>query len=259
MSNITIDLKRNGSEPLPDNLLGISFLSLPNPDPVLRNIYKKDAYSEILTDSRISSLIEQRVSAIKKKEISVECPNAAVKDKITNWFSSLDFSQIVEDSWQGIYYGFQPIEILWEFGKKYGFLLPNIIRQRKRGDFHYNSEKALVYRLLGKDINLSQGEWAYKVLAVRRKATFDNPYGEPLAARLFWLFAFKRGGYEFWLKMSEKFSQRAMQPFVWAEYRQGASKEEQNAVLEALELIQDTGAAAFPENTKVNWLQIFSV
>jgi len=147
--SIFSELKSNGQTPLQSLRYGSAYLSLPNPDPVLRAIYKRDAYNELLTDGRVVSLIEQRISAVVGKEISIICDNKQIKEKIEYWLNVLPYSQIIDDAWQGVYYGFMPMELLWNYDKKADLLLPNAIRRRNLYDFHYNKNNELIYKILG--------------------------------------------------------------------------------------------------------------
>jgi len=256
--SITIDLRKEGRTPLLSSNFQNRFLSLPNPDPVLRSMFKRDAYEDVLGDGRIASLVEQRIAGIVNKEYIISCDDEKVKDLIVSWLDSLDWSQIINDVWQAVWYGFVPMEVLWDCDKNTKALLPSVIRRRNFNEFHFNNKNELIHKVLGSETNVSQGVWAYKIFPVARNATYDNPYGKPLASKLFWMVAFKRAGFEFWVQMCENFANKAMNPIVTAKYRTGASDDEKNQVLEAAQRLQDSGSAAFPDGTDIDMKPISS-
>ena len=45
----------------------------------------------------------------------------------------------------------------------------------------------------------------FKHFLTRCKATYENPYGEALLSRLYWVWFFKNSGFKFWAKFVEKF------------------------------------------------------
>ena len=225
-------------------------MPLPDPDPVLRTISGgRSIYNDIVADSRVAALIDSRRGGLLARTITTEAGEAspAVIAAVEDMIANLDIHAIIDELWNGILFGFLPVEVIWD--QSGSLLSPLRIEGRNPAYFYFDYSGNLIYRPFygNAEINCSEDINALRIFTARRRATATNPYGEALASRLFWPVSFKRGGIEFWLEFAEKYGS----PFTIGKYRQGADKAEQNAIVEALDTLRRGAVGAFPEGTDI--------
>jgi phage gp29-like protein len=90
-----------------------------------------------------------------------------------------------------------------------------------------------------------------KFVFCRHFPTYDNPYGTRLLSRCFWPVFFKRGGLKFWVTFCEKYGM----PFLFGQYRRGATDTDQTALLNSLASMVQDAVAIGPEGSTVSILQ----
>ena len=217
-----------------DEIMGL----LPDPDPVLT---KHGGGVEILdaltSDGHLTSVMQTRKLGSLKKEYKFvpgtdENGKAdAASEKLCNAFAkdmeNLDLYNVVGGILDAPYYGYTPIEIIWE--AKEGLLHVKELRCLPHRWFGTDEQNR--FRFISKD-NEEEGEEipSGKMVFARHFPTYDNPYGLRLLSRCFWPVTFKKGGLKWWVKFLEKFGM----PFLFGTYAQGTSPEEKQTLLNTL-------------------------
>ena len=248
------DIKRSAGQELIASLLPGANLSmpLPDPDPILRQALQgRSTYKDIVADTRVASLLESRQGGLLARTPTLQDTNCKpeVKTACEELLATLKIYEIITDIWDAIPFGMVPVEICWDVVD--GRLFPVSIKGINQSLFWFNQRGELIFRSFGSaEINCTV-DHPLQIIPVRRKPTARNPWGEPLASRLFWPVAFKRGGLEFWLEFTEKYGS----PFVVAKYRQGADRTEQDSIIAACDMLRRGGQAAYPEGTSIEILE----
>ena len=180
-------------------------MSLPDPDPVLRNLGKDiRVYKELLSDSRVGPCVESRRAAVVSLEWAVSRGNAPAAHAkfVGKCLAKLKVNEIVRQILNAPLFGMQPLEVVWT--RDGGSIVPSKVDAKPVEWFTFSPENELRLRTRS---NLIQGEPLpeKKFLLPRYNPTYDNPYGERVLSRCFWPVTFKKGGLKFWLRFIEKF------------------------------------------------------
>ncbi len=214
---------------------------LPNPDTVLRKTGNSiGVYRDLFADAHLSGCLRSRKAPVIASEWVLErneCPAKLFKP-LKNWFESLPLNKFMENFMDVVFWGYQPVEILWNMQS--GLWLPDQIIPKPPEWFHYyvNAEGETELRFLSVK-NPIDGELPpddFTLIAPAIAASYDNPYGNGVAGKCFWPIFFKKAGMEFWLNFSERFAI----PWVKGKTGQGISDVDTKKFQQNLEnLIQD--------------------
>ena len=90
-----------------------------------------------------------------------------------------------------------------------------------------------------------------KYLVPTQDASYDNPYGEPDAALVFWPTAFLQGGLEFWVRFTEKYGT----PWVIGKYGTNYDEAQQEVLLNNLYNMVQDAVAVIPDNSKIEIIE----
>jgi len=214
---------------------------LPNPDPVL----KKKAggigiYKELLGDSEVRSCLRSLKAPVLSSEWQLERRGGPVKfnKAMEDWFEGLDHTEFLETFLNIDFWGYYPVEILWEY--RNGYFLPSELSPKPPEWFFYFIPESGVpeLRYLSKKdmINGEPIPNRYSMICPRISPSFANPYGEGVAGLCFWPVAFKKAGLEFWLNMLERFAM----PWIKGNAGQGATDADMDEFQNRLEaMVQD--------------------
>jgi len=230
---------------------------LPDPDPILQ---KRGDGAEILdtltSDGHVLSVIQTRKIGTLKKEYRWE---PGTQDDNTTPASEKLCAQLAEDM-EGIrmhdiiselldapYFGMTPVELLWEPGD--GRIRLKDLRALPHRWFGFDEENRPRFKSLDNPDDGDELPWGKFVFA-RHFPTYDNPYGLRLLSRCFWPVMFKKGGIKFWVTFTEKYGM----PFLVGKYRQGATEEEKQTLLNALARMVQDAVAAIPDGNVVEML-----
>jgi len=193
---------------------------LPNPDVVLRK--RNDSimiYRELLSDPHLTACLESRESATLVNNWELErneCP-ARLYNGVKDWFfnilerksdvSDLSRSETIENALDVIFFGYQPIELVWRYESR--LWMPSKILPKPPEWFTWWSDQNGIPRLRFLSTkNPIDGEDPpddFTLMCVRIKPSYENPYGRGVASRCFWPIAFKKAGIEFWINFLERF------------------------------------------------------
>lgn len=177
--------------------------TIPDPDPILRQQgIDLHTYRSMLSDSQIWTCYQSRKAGVMSKEWSVDRGKAKSRNSktIESLFNDLDIEQLISDIIDAPFFGFQPIEIIWEYTGAGIFPKQLIAKPSEWFTFNTNNELVLKSKY-GTPEELPQ----YKFLCPKYNASYINPFGEKNLSRCFWPTAFRKGGYKFWVTFAEKF------------------------------------------------------
>lgn len=225
---------------------GISYL--PDPDPVLRaKGMDISMYRELLIDPHLSAVLEKRKAGVSSMLWEVKSNgNQAEIDFLTDYFNEIGVYELIEQILNCSYYGYQPFVMFWELinGKR----IP-LIEDRPQEYFFYDQQN----RLRIKQRNNSEGVIADELafIVARYKPSYLNPYGERIAAKVFWPIAFKKGGIKFWLTMTEKYGM----PFLVGKQPKGTKKEDSDKLADMLENMVQDAIAVINDDEKVEIIE----
>ncbi|MCX7880791.1 MAG: DUF935 domain-containing protein [Ignavibacteria bacterium] len=220
---------------------------LPNPDSILRKIGKGiEVYRELKNDPHVWSCIQSRKSGVQSLEWMIEEGEADTEtfSFIQRIFNEMDIYQIESDILEAPLFGYQPIEIIWEY--KNGSYYPKELKARPQEWFAYDTEGKLIFE--GKYFGESETIPDYKILNVQYEASAINPYGHSLLAKCYWPVTFKNGGLRFWVNFTEKYGM----PILIGQYQRGATNEEIKQLARDLESIYEDAIIVSPMDIKLD-------
>ena len=227
-------------------------LVLPNPEPILKAQGKDIAtYRDLRTDAHVGGCIRRRKSAVKALEHGLDrdrSPSRVAK-AVESILGDLDLDRIIGEMMDAVLYGYQPLEISW---KRVGSLLvPGEVVGKPPEWFCFDPDNQL---RLKTRTNPNQGELLpeKKFLLPRQDATYQNPYGFPDLSMCFWPTFFKKGGVKLWLQFVEKFGSA----FPVGKLPRGATPQEREDMLDALEELISNGVATIPDDGSVELLEM---
>lgn len=237
---------------------------LENPDPTLRTEAGGKGlklYDEVDRDSHAGSVLQSRYLTVVGKDWEIMPGKNAVKDGrpavspqdetiaefVKDRLLGCNFNQARFELLQAILYGFYNAEILWEYADGDIKIKKIIGKHPKR--FCFTPEREL--KLLTPH-NMIDGE----SVPDRKFITFtyadsDNPYGKGLGRKLWWPVWFKKHGIKFWLIFLEKFGM----PTAVGKYPPGTEPSQQQALLDAIDAIQQETGVKIPDNMAIGLLE----
>jgi len=238
---------------------------LENPDPVLRTEAAGKGlrlYDEIDRDPHAGAVLQTRALAVVGKDWSIVPARSArragrpaatpreqlVADFVTGVLEDCNFDQARAELLQAILYGYYAAEVLWKVRPDGRIGIARLMGKHPRR-FCFTPEREL--RLLTPQ-NMIDGE----PVPARKFVVFtwgdsDNPYGRGLGRRLWWPVWFKKNGIKFWMIFLDKFGM----PTTVGKYPPGTLKEEQDALLAAIEAIQTDTGSKIPDTMSIEFLE----
>ena len=87
----------------------------------------------------------------------------------------------------------------------------------------------------------------HKFILLQNRPTYQNPYGVKLFSKVYWPVTFKRNGVRWWTQFLEKFGS----PFIYEKFSKGASSEDKDDLLSALENMISNSVAVGPDDSYV--------
>lgn len=222
---------------------------LPNPDVVLKKTGKGFKTLRLLeSDGQVSTCITSRQAGVLslKNRLKFPVDNEKQKDFYDKLFKHLPVNDIIKSILNAPKYGYQPIEIIWSINAD-GFIIPKDISARPPEWFFYDNDRQLRFKQKGNPDGLILTENLKKFLCPRNNATYENPYGDGYLSKCFWDTVFKKGSKEFWVKFAERYGM----PWLTGKYERGASDQEVEDLLDALENMIQDAVAVFPDNSTI--------
>jgi len=219
---------------------------LPNPDTILRKIGRGlEVYRELKNDPHVWSCIQSRKSGVLSLQWTLEQMDAPdeVYTLIRQIFDNLDIYQIESDILEARLFGFQPIEIIWNYIN--GKIIPTELKAKPQEWFAFDSNGNLIYN--GSNPSERQVVERYKIINVQHEASAINPYGHSLLAKCYWPVTFKNGGLRFWVNFTERYGM----PILIGQYQRGATNNEIEQLARDLESIYEDAIIVSPMDVKI--------
>lgn len=247
-----------GPETDPERYFG-SFLALPNPDPILRQMGKAESvYASIMADPHVMGEVRSMRGSIRSYKSRVKSaddanPKAnAARDLCAAWQAKTKPNAMCD--WPEIYWqmvsaaltGYNPHELVW--GYVNGKHLPTEVIDRPGRRIRFDP--------YGQPLLVSKDNWQgnpvepYQFVISRHMATASNPYGKALLSSCFWAWTFKTGGWRYFVKYCERHGL----PWPFAQYEPGTSEPDQDKLAEALASMVEAGYLMVPDGTKLELL-----
>lgn len=232
---------------------------LPNPDPVLKRMGQDiRVYRELASDAHVKGCVRRRRGAVKAMERGFDRQGSAgrsqagsrITKNLEAIFADLPIAKLTGQMVDGALYGHVEFEVLW--GQVGGLLVPTDVVAKPQHWFGFDSaDNQLRFRsranqLAGEEVP------ARKFLVVRYGDTYENPYGEPDLASVFWPTTFKRGGLKFWVTFTEKYGS----PWAVGKQPRSASPADSDALLDKLEGMVQDAVAVIPDDSSVELLTV---
>ena len=227
------------------NYLGI----LPNPDKILSRLGKSiEIYRELKNDPHVWSCIQSRKSGVLSKDFHIEQNNSSneLYDEILRIFDNLDLHKIWRDCLETPLFGFQPLEIIWQFNKITNKYFPTDLIGKPQEWFAFDIDGNLIFKASSNE-NIKKVP-DYKFINLTYESTYINPYGESLLAKCYWSVTFKSGGMRFWVNFMEKYGM----PIMIGQYTRGATFEESRKLADSLSNIMDDSVIVLPSDINLD-------
>jgi len=237
---------------------------LENPDPTLRTEAVGKGlklYDEVDRDPHAGAVLQTRYLSVIGKEWEVlpgEEPTTKgrpatvtqaqkVADFVKQTLLNMNFDQARQELLQAVLYGFYVGEVIWEVQDN--AIVPARIRAKHPRRFSFTMDREL--RLLTLQ-NMIEGEPIPDRKFIRfTYGSSDNPYGKGLGQKLWWPIWFKKNGIKFWLTFLEKFGM----PTAVGKYPPGTPPEQQQALLDAIDAIQNETGIKIPDSMAIDLLE----
>lgn len=233
--------------------------SLPNPDPILRQMGKADAvYRSIMMDAHVMGEIRSIRGSFRSYDYRVDVGRendakaAAAQKLCEDWMAGGPPNPVadwLEVQWQmcsAIFTGYKPHELVWDYNDA-GKIVPTVFDRPGRR-IVFNAEGAPL--LVSKVAPMGAPVEPYQFVISRHMATMDNPYGMALLSSCFWPWTFKTGGWRYFVKYCERHGL----PWPVGRYPVGTGEVEQDQLADALASMVESGYLVVQEGTGIELL-----
>ncbi|MCU4608201.1 MULTISPECIES: phage portal protein family protein [Acinetobacter] len=195
----------------------MNFLTkMPDMDEVLRKAgVTRHRLNVLMYDDEIYQCVEKRQDKLESAPIKLEpsegLPAQILKSELKKWWSELSLG--TQDA---RWYGYSVLEAVYTKPEQPALFIegPNItpfigwqwIGKKPMQWFEPKNDGRLMllqmYNNQHRDVECDQ---QFKHFLTQCKPSYENPYGEALFSRLYWLWFFKNGTTKFWAKFVERF------------------------------------------------------
>ena len=186
---------------------------MPDIDEVLRKAgVSRNRLSVLMYDDEVYQCVEKRQDKLESSQFRLEPNDTAASiilaDELRKWWSELTLG-----SQNARWYGYSVIEAVYDKNSIHfdgSTITPYIgwdwVGVKPMQWFEPKNDGRLIlgqnYNNQHRDIECDQ---KFKYFLTQCKPTYENPYGEALFSRLYWLHFFKNGTYKMWAKYVERF------------------------------------------------------
>ncbi len=235
-------------ESAPDYMAYMQFL--PNPDPVLKKAGKDiTVYRDLLSDSHIAAVESSRKAGVLSMDWEIDRGTAKsrhekfVKDVVKGW----DLNRMISEFLDANFFGYQVSEVLWKRAGDY--IIPVDVVDKPQEWFGFGAKNELRRFTREAPLGVPVPDWHF--LLSRHKPSYQNPYGRPLLALVFWWGAFKKGGIKWWVTFMEKYGM----PFAVGKLPAGTAQPRQNDLLQKIQRMVQDAIAVIPDDASVEFLK----
>jgi phage gp29-like protein len=218
---------------------------LPNPDEVILS-EGKDIYDVIMKDAHVFGAVQQRKSFVLSKDWNITpASNDSADTKIAEYVNEtikkeLNLYQDLEDLLRAFEHGFAVTEAIWR-NDSTGLTLESLLaRSWKR--FSFKSDGTLLLTGDGPQVTL---DMPWKFIVHKNEPEPENPYGTSVLSRCYWPWKFKQAGWEFWLRVLDKFGVPSLAALFEGDMNETATLERAEHIANELLKISSGAAGAF--------------
>ena len=224
---------------------------LPNPDEVLQR-EDKSIYSTMMKDAHIFGAVQQRKSYVLSKDWNITpASNDATDGKIAEYVQEtvqkeLNLYQDLEDLLRAFEHGYSVSEAVWRDdmdGLTFDGLLPRMWHR-----FAFKPDGTLLLIDNGPPVELTM---PYKFIVHRNEPEPENPYGTSVLSRCYWPWKFKQAGWEFWLRVLDKFGVPSLAALFEGDMNEVATLERAERISDELLKVASGSAGAFDGVTEI--------
>ena len=182
----------------------------PDIDDVLRKAgIQRHKLRVLLSDDEIYQCIEKRQDKLESAPFRIEPTDTneslIIAEQIRKWWSELTIG-----TQNARWYGYSVLEAVYSkvpmihTDTSTQYMGWDWIGEKPMQWFEPKNDGRLLYRQdgMGNDKEVDQ---ILKFFKTQCKATYENPYGEALLSRLYWVWFFKTQAFKFWAKFVERF------------------------------------------------------
>jgi len=230
-----------------------------NPDTVLKTeggggSFALQIYEDLERDDHVFAELQKRKNTVSSREWQImpatkEAADKEIADFVENELKSLPFGHVIKAMLDAKLKGFSVAEVMWQVRPDGRIGIKEIIARDQRR-FAFDLKRELRFLTL-EDMIRGQAVPLRKFLVLSSGSKVSNPYGSGLGMRLYWPVWFKKNGVRFWAIFLEKFGS----PTVVGKYPPGTPIDQQDALLQAIEAIQQEAAVKIPDNMIVEILE----
>jgi len=230
--------------------------TLLNPDKVLKSESGGkgiELYSDLLRDAKVGSTLQTRRLAVTGKEWEVipasdKPQDVKIADYVREVLKAINLDAYRRAALSGLVLGFKPCEIMWDYSEGDIFISTIIPRASRRFVFDLKNNLRLITLS-----NMVEGEEVpeKKFQIFTNPSDDGTPYGDGLGRILYWPVWFKKNAIKFWMIFADKFGS----PTAIGKYPAGTTKDQQDALLGALEAIQQESAIKIPNTMVIELLE----
>ena len=215
---------------------------LPNPDRVLSLTGRTyEAYRELKYDAHVWSCLQSRKSGLLNLDYSISGSSEKINNDVSKMLAKLDLKSVFRSVLESLFFGFQPIEIIWNrSGGKNKYIYPEQLVPKPQEWFTFDQEGKLMLKNKEHIPN-------YKVLCPVYEGSGMNPYGEALLGRCYWYVKFKKGGLKMWINFIEKFGM----PVLIGKFQRGSNEEESRELLDKLSDMAEDSVLVAPADIDI--------
>jgi len=205
---------------------------LPNPDPILKALGKDmEVYEDLSYDSRVQAVVKSRKSSTKKRKWDIVGDGSTQteidfhKNRYKNVYNVND---IISEALDYFWYGYKVLEIVWNVDT---WEPANLVGKPSRW-FSYDDSNKLRFLSNADSINGVKVP-DNKFIVARNEATYDNPYGNPVASPCYWPVIFRKSGLSFWFTLVEKYGI----PWIMTKYEESTKK---TRIVEVCDILEES-------------------
>ena len=213
----------------------------------------RDPHAGAVLQSRYLSVISKDWEVLPGEEVStVGRPKAVsqaqkVADFVAETLKACNFNQMRQELLQAILYGFYVGEVMWTVRDH--AVVPRVIRAKHPKRFSFTMDRDM--RLLTPRDMIEGEPVPDRKFILFTCGSSDNPYGKGLGQKLWWPVWFKKNGIKFWLIFLEKYGM----PTAIGKYPPGTDASQQQALLDAIDAIQNETGVKIPDTMAIELLE----
>ena len=221
-------------------------------------LYGYDLYDEVERDPHISAVLMTRRLAVAGLEWFVQ-PSDSKDAKATEMASWVEeelheipsFTQDMVQLLDATGKGFAVSEILWDIDPEDGRIVPTDVMNRPQRRFQFDA--------VSRELKLKRLDAPFygvplpkrKFIIHRNSQLYENPFGDPIDQRLYWLWLFKRNITRFWMQ----FCEQSAAPVPIVSHPANANAALKAEALSVAQQIRNGGYGRIPSTFTIVWAE----